>query len=40
MGDIAHMYYNEILRKIANENAFTHFLQPCSNKNSNMQMIG
>ena len=25
MAHIAHMYYNEILCKIANENAITHF---------------
>ena len=40
MADIACMYYNEILRKTANENAITHFLQHCSTKNCNTQMIG
>ena len=34
------MYYNEILRKTANETAITHCLQPCSNKNCHMQMNG
>ena len=34
------MYYIAYYAKTANENAITHFLQPCSNKNCNTQIIG
>ena len=40
MTQIACMYCSEILHKTANETAITHFLQPWSDKNCNMQMNG
>ena len=37
MPDIAHMYYHG---KLANENAITRILLPCSTKKCNTRMIG
>ena len=33
-------YYNEIIHKKQPMKMLLHILQPCSNKNCNMQMIG
>ena len=35
-----HVYYFVILGKLANENAITHLLLPCSTKMCNTAMIG